>query len=67
MRWLLLQQERLWWEARRAPGEAARGVISANCKRTVSPRGALAIMAETMFASISCHGDLWLHFAVMEN
>ena len=20
-----------------------------------------------MFTSISCHGDLWLHFAVMEN
>lgn len=50
-----------------ASREAARGVISANCKRTVTPQGALAIMAETMFTSISCHGDLWLHFAVMEN
>lgn len=55
--------ERGW----RAPGEPGRGVIPGNCERTVGPRGALAIMAETMFASISCHGDLWLHFAVMEN
>lgn len=54
MRWLLVA--RSW-----------AGAIPGNCERTVGPRGALAITAETMFASISCHGDLWLHFAVMEN
>lgn len=63
MRWLLVAGERPWSQA----GEPGRGAIPGNCERTVGPRGALAITAETMFASISCHGDLWLHFAVMEN
>lgn len=45
----------------------ALGVISACGERTVPPLGALAIMGETMFTSISCQEDLWLHFAVMEN
>lgn len=60
MRWLLVAGEL-------GRGSLAQGVIPGNGERTVGPRGALAITAETMFASISCHRDLWLHFAVMEN
>lgn len=67
MRWLLLDRSDFGSKAYIVSREGAVGVISANCKWTVTPLGALAIMAETMFTSISCHGDLWLHFAVMEN